>query len=115
MTVDEYLDAAPEPHATTLRAVRSMLREILPDGEEGISYGVPAVRVDGTPVAGYAHAKRPCSYFPHSGQVIDEVEPELLGDLDRSKGTLRFPVDQPPSRALLGRLVELRLAMLAGD
>jgi uncharacterized protein YdhG (YjbR/CyaY superfamily) len=112
MTVDEYLDAAPEPHATTLRAVRAMLETILPDGVEGISYGVPAVRVGGTPVAGYAHAKRHCSYFPHSGRVLDKVEPELLGDLDSSKGTLRFPVDAPPSEPLLRRLVELRLAML---
>ena len=37
---------------------------------------------------------------------------ELLGDLEWSKGTLRFPVDTPPLEALLRRLVELRLAML---
>ena len=110
MTVDDYLDAAPEPHQTTLRSVRSLLVEILPDSEEGISYGVPALRVDGKPVAGYAHARRHCSYFPHSGSVLEQVEPELLEGYDWAKGTLRFPVDLLPDEALLGRLVELRLA-----
>lgn len=113
MTVDEYLDSAPEPQQTTLRSVREMLSRILPDGEEGISYGVPAIRIGGTAVAGYAHARKHCSYFPHSGSVLDQVDPALLEGYDWAKGTLRFPVDQPPSEALLAELVKLRVAMLA--
>lgn len=115
MTVDEYLDSVPEPQRTTLRKLRELLVSILPGAEEGMSYGVPALIVDGTPVAGYAHAKRHCSYFPHSGDVIERVEPELLEGYGHSKGTLRFPVDQVPDERLLRRLVELRLEMLAPD
>ena len=114
MTVDEYLDAAPEPQGSTLRGLRAMLASILVDGEEGMSYGVPAVRVGGTPVAGYAHAKKHCSYFPHSGSILSQVEPELLEGYDWAKGTLRFPVDQPPHEGLIRRLVELRVSMLKG-
>jgi uncharacterized protein YdhG (YjbR/CyaY superfamily) len=58
------------------------------------------------------YAKRHCSYFPHSGAVIEQVEPDLLAGYDWAKGTLRFPVDQPPSEALVRRLVEIRQAML---
>lgn len=112
MTVDEYLNAVPEPQRTTLGSVREMLSRILPDGEEGISYGVPAVRVGGTAVAGYAYAKKHCSYFPHSGSVLDKVDPAMLEGYDWAKGTLRFPIDQPPEEDLLRRLVELRLGML---
>jgi uncharacterized protein YdhG (YjbR/CyaY superfamily) len=115
VTVDEYLDSAPEPQRTTLRELRGLLVSMLPDAEEGMSYGVPALLVDGTPVAGYAHAKRHCSYFPHSGEVIERVEPELLEGYDCSKGTLRFGVDEVPDDRLLRRLVELRLAMLTSD
>ena len=102
MTVDEYLAAAPEPQRSTLMTVRAMLASMLPGAEEGISYGVPAFKLGGKAVAGYAYAKRHCSYFPHSGSVIDRV------------GTLRFPVDQPPDEALVRRMVEIRLAMLDG-
>jgi uncharacterized protein YdhG (YjbR/CyaY superfamily) len=113
VTVDEYLAAAPEPQRSTLRELRATLASILPDAEEGMSYGVPAFKVEGKAVAGYAHARRHCSYFPHSGAVIAQVEPELLEGYDWSKGTLRFPVDRAPSAELVRRLVELRLAMLA--
>jgi uncharacterized protein YdhG (YjbR/CyaY superfamily) len=112
MTVDEYLDAAPEPQRSTLTQLRAMLASILPEAEEGMSYGVPAFKVGEKSVAGYAHAKRHCSYFPHSGSVIPHVEPELLEGYDWSKGTLRFRVDQIPDEALVRRLVEIRLAML---
>lgn len=112
MTVDEYLDATPEPQRSTLTQLRAMLASILPEAEEGISYGVPAFKVGGMAVAGYAAAKRHCSYFPHSGSVISQVEPELLGGYDWAKGTLRFPVDEVPKKALIRRLVAIRLSML---
>jgi uncharacterized protein YdhG (YjbR/CyaY superfamily) len=112
MTVDEYLDTTPEPQRSTLVKLRAMLASILPDAEETIAYGVPAFKVDGTAVAGYAAAKRHCSFFPHSGSVISQVEPALLEGYDWSKGTLRFPVDKAPDEALIRRLVQLRLTML---
>ncbi len=112
MTVDDYLDAAPEPQRSTLIRLRALLASILPEAEEAISYGVPAFKVGGKAVAGYAHARRHCSYFPHSGSVIEQVDPELLEGYDWAKGTLRFPIDTIPDEALIRRLVEIRLAML---
>ena len=81
-------------------------------GIEAISDGVPAFKVEDKPGAGYAYFKNHCSYFPHSGSVIDQVEPELLEGYDWAKGTLRFPVEEVPDEALVRRLVEIRLAML---
>lgn len=112
MTVDEYLGGAPEPQRSTLEGLRATLASILPDAEEAMSYGVPAFKVSGRAVAGYAYAKRHCSYFPHSGSVLERVAPELLEGYDWSKGTLRFPVDRALGTELVRRLVEIRLAML---
>ncbi len=112
MTVDDYLDSSPEPQKTTLRAVRTMLLKILPEGEEGIAYGVPAVLVGGKAVAGYSYAKNHCSYLPHSGSVLSEIDPDKLANYDWSKGTLRFPVDQPLDENLVRELVKVRLASL---
>jgi uncharacterized protein YdhG (YjbR/CyaY superfamily) len=110
-SVDEYLDAAPEPQRSTLLALRATLRELLPDADESLSYGMPAFVVGGKPVAGYAWAKRHCSYYPHSGAVLSELSDELEG-YDWSKGTLRFPVNEPLPHRLTARLVELKLAHL---
>ncbi len=78
-----------------------------------MSYGVPAFKVGRRAVAGYAYTKGHCSYFPHSGSVIERVEPDLLRGYDWSKGTLRFPVNQAPSEVLVRRLVEIRLTLPA--
>ena len=44
-----------------------------------------------------AAVKQHCSYyFPNSGSALSLVEPELLGDYEWAKGTLRFPVDKVP-------------------
>jgi uncharacterized protein YdhG (YjbR/CyaY superfamily) len=110
-TVEEYLGSAPEPQRATLLTVRATLRELLADADEALSYGMPAFVVGGKPVAGYAWAKRHCSYFPHSGAVLSELADELDG-YDWSKGTLRFPIDQPLPRKLVARLVEVKLAHL---
>jgi uncharacterized protein YdhG (YjbR/CyaY superfamily) len=110
MTVDEYLDRAPEPQRSTLIQLRDTLREILPRATEGISYGVPAFMVDGKPIAGYAYLKNHCSYYPHSGSVLPGIAAEL-GSHKWSKGALRFPIDEPLPRALVARLVEARLQL----
>jgi uncharacterized protein YdhG (YjbR/CyaY superfamily) len=111
VTVDEYLENAPEPHRSTLNELRQTLRCLLPDAEETVSYGMPALKVGGKAVAGYAYFKNHCSYFPHSGSVLsgfaDEVE-----QFEWSKGTLKFPVDRPPPKALVARLVQARLSEL---
>ena len=112
MTVDDYLQDAPEPQRSTLLALRTTLRDLLPDATEALSYGMPAFVVDGKPVAGYAWAKRHCSYYPHSSDVLAEVA-DLLDGYDRSKGTLRFPVDEPLPDELVARLVEVKLRHLA--
>jgi uncharacterized protein YdhG (YjbR/CyaY superfamily) len=111
MSVDDYLDEAPEPQRSTLMVLRSTLRDLLPEAAEAMSYGMPAFLVDGKPVAGYAWAKGHCSYHPHSGAVLSELAGRLDG-YDWSKGTLRFPVDEPLPRKLVARLVEVKLEHL---
>jgi uncharacterized protein YdhG (YjbR/CyaY superfamily) len=109
MTVDEYLDGAPEPQKPTLNELRQTLREILPAAAEVMSYGVPPFKLEGKAVSGYAHFKNHSSYFPHSGSVLRE----LAGELQRyewSKGTLEFPIDESLPRSLVARLVEVRRA-----
>lgn len=110
-TIDEYLEAAPEPQRSTLDALRRTLCEILPDSDQALSYGVPAFKVEGKAVAGYAYFKNHCSYFPHSGSVLPELADELQ-PYEWSKGTLKFPVDEPLPRSLVVRLVEVRLDQL---
>lgn len=110
--VDDYLAGAPEPHRSTLTSLRATLRELLPEAQEGLSYGVPAFKLDGETVAGYAYFANHCSYFPHSGAVLTQLADEL-NDFEWSKGTLRFAPGSPLPEHLVRRLVETRLGQLA--
>ncbi len=114
MTVDEYIKAAPEPQQSTLRQVRATLAKLLPDAEEGLSYGVPAFRVGGTPVAGYAYFKGHCGFYPHSESVLPQVDPELLAGYKTAKGTVRFPIDEPLPEELVAQIVAIRIRELGG-
>ena len=88
-----------------------MLKKILPDGEELIHYGVPAIQINGKSIAGYAGAKKHCSYFPHSGALLEPLA-DSLTKYDYSKGTLHFPVDKCLPIPLVRKLVKARLEQL---
>ena len=111
--IDAYLSAVDEPKRSTLEAVRRSIRAAVPDAEEGISYGMPAFRVGGKVVAGFAAFKNHLAYLPHSGSVLAELAEELAG-YERTSGSLHFAIDQPLPDDLVGRLVEAKLAQLAG-
>ena len=105
--IDAYLATVPEPQRATLQVVRERLRSALPDAEECITYGVPTFREGGRKMAGFAAAKNHCSYFPMSGEVLPRVA-DLIEGFSTSRGTLRFPVDQPLSMKLVRALVAAR-------
>ena len=109
--VEKYLSAVPEPQQSTLRALRTTIKALLPLGEDAMSYGVPAVKLNGKAIAGYATAKNHCSYFPHSGQIIDDLSADLA-QYNFSKGTLRFAIDKPLPKTLVKKLIRARLSQL---
>ena len=112
--VEAYLADLGEPGRSTLVELRRTILDVVPEAEECISYAMPAFRVRGQVVAGFAAFKHHLSYFPHSGSVI----PELHDDVARyktSKGALQFPVDEPLPRALVEQLVAVRLSQLPPD
>jgi uncharacterized protein YdhG (YjbR/CyaY superfamily) len=111
--IDAYLDQLDEPKRSTLEQLRRSILDALPEAEQGISYGLPAFRVQGKVVAGFGAFANHLSYLPHSGSVF----PELADDLApyaTSAGALRFSVDTPLPRALVAKLVRVRMAQQFG-
>jgi uncharacterized protein YdhG (YjbR/CyaY superfamily) len=106
--IDGYLAAVDEPARATLEEVRRSILAVVPDAEQCISYGMPAFRVEGTVVAGFAAFTKHLSYLPHSGSVLDALADDLAG-YEGTKGSLHFPVDQPLPRDLVERLVRTRM------
>jgi uncharacterized protein YdhG (YjbR/CyaY superfamily) len=107
--MDEYLAGVPEPARTTLNRVRAAIRSAVPrEATEGIGYGMPVFRYQGL-LVGFAAFRNHCSFFPMSVSVMEAFKKELK-NFSTSKGTIRFPVDKPPSAALVRRMVKARIA-----
>jgi uncharacterized protein YdhG (YjbR/CyaY superfamily) len=109
--VDEYLQGVDEPKRTTLQALRRAILEVVPDAEQVISYRVPAFRVNGEIVAGFAAFNDHLSYLPFSGSVLGQLADELK-DYPMTKSSLHFPVDRPLPKELVGNLIAVRLGEL---
>lgn len=110
--VDDYLRALEEPKRSTLQALRRTIREIVPDAEEVLSYRVPAFRVGGETIAGFAAFKNHLSYLPFSGSVLSALTDEL-GGYTMTKSALHFPVDRPLPKALVEKLIAVRLRIVS--
>jgi uncharacterized protein YdhG (YjbR/CyaY superfamily) len=110
--VDEYLRGIEEPKRGTLEQLRATILEIVPEAEQVISYGLPAFRVHGKTVAGFAAFKTHLSYLPFSGSVLDKLGDELEG-YKMTKSALHFPVDQPLPKSLVKKLIAVRMAEVA--
>lgn len=107
--IDDFLAGLEEPKQTTLRELRRTILRIVPEAEQGMSYGMPAFRLHGKVIAGFAAYRNHLSYLPHSGSVLATMADDVAGYIT-SKGGLQFPVDRPLPEALVGKLIEVRLS-----
>jgi uncharacterized protein YdhG (YjbR/CyaY superfamily) len=65
--------------------------------------------VDGKTIAGFAAFKDHLSYLPFSGSVLGQLGDEVEG-YAMTKSSLHFPVDRPLPKALVKKLIRVRLA-----
>lgn len=93
-TVTEYLQTVADPHRSLLQRIVEIARELAPDVEEGTSYGMPALLVDGKGFVSVLETKKHLALYPFSGQILPEMSEEL-GGYSWSPGTLRFSEDNP--------------------
>ena len=105
--VDAYLAALAEPKRSTLEEMRRTILEIVPDAEQVISYRVPAFRVGGKTVAGFAAFTNHLSYLPFSGSVLPRLADDLAG-YSGTKSALHFPIDEPLPKELVAKLIGAR-------
>ncbi|MCO4250696.1 iron chaperone [Pseudarthrobacter raffinosi] len=84
-------------------------RAVVPEAEQGMSYGMPALKFEGKPLVGVVRAGKHLSVFPFSPAVIDAVAGRLEG-YSLSKGTIRFTAAHPLPNDVLEDIVRLRRA-----
>ena len=109
-TIDDYVAALHEPANEVLPRVLDAIRKALPGADEGISYGIPAFRVDGRPVIYCAAFAQHYSVYPATRVVVEALGESLAPGEYNGKGTIRFPYDRAVPARLIGRIARLRAA-----
>ena len=106
-SVDDYLATMPPNTLVVLDEVRSIIRAVLPDADEVISYRIPTYKKNGVAVIYFAGWKKHFSLYP-VGETLLEALPDAATQYPTSKGTIKFPLDEKVPHALIGRIVALR-------
>jgi uncharacterized protein YdhG (YjbR/CyaY superfamily) len=104
-SVDEYIASRPADVQLVLQRVRDTMRKAMPGAEEVISYQIPAFRLHGRVVLYFAGWKQHCSIYPVTDPLVTAFGAELE-PYRASKGTLRFPLDQPMPVKLIERIAK---------
>ncbi|TLM80733.1 DUF1801 domain-containing protein [Pseudarthrobacter sp. NamE2] len=105
-TVDDALADLAEP-AGVACSTSSALPAPLSRRTEGMSYGMPALKLDDKPLVGVVAATKHLSLFPFSPAVVQAVAGRLNG-FSLSKGTIRFTAEHPLPDDVVEDIVRLR-------
>jgi uncharacterized protein YdhG (YjbR/CyaY superfamily) len=105
-TVDEYIAAFPKNVQVILQELRHAIKESAPEAEEAISYQMPTFKLNGN-LVWFAAFKNHIGFFPKTTAI--EAFKEKLGKYDTSKGTVRFPINEPIPFDLVKEMVRFRV------
>jgi uncharacterized protein YdhG (YjbR/CyaY superfamily) len=104
--IDNYIAGFPEDTQILLEQLRSVIKNIIPEAEEVISYSMPAFKFHGILVY-FAAYKNYIGFYP-TASGIKAFKQELTG-YKTSKGTVQFPIDKPLPLDLITKIVKFRL------
>lgn len=105
-SVDEYIAGAPDEVQGKLKEIRKAIKELAPEAEEKLSYGMPYYGYKGR-LAYFAYAKNHVGlYIPPP--VIQEHAAELKNYVT-AKATVQFRLDNKLPIVLIKKLVKARM------
>lgn len=105
-TIDEYINTFPERVQRILNELRQTIKDVAPEAEETINYGIPTFTLNGNLVH-FAAFENHIGFYPTpSGMEAFQKE---LSSYKGAKGSVQFPIDQALPLPLIRRIVEFRV------
>ena len=104
-TVDEYLAPLDDDVRARMAELRALVRRVVPDVGERISYGMPTFNSGDRPVVHLAAWKRHIALYP-----LPPLPPglaEQVAPWRAAKDAMRLPHDRPLPLALVAAVVEV--------
>jgi uncharacterized protein YdhG (YjbR/CyaY superfamily) len=111
-SIDEYITGFPPEIQARLQEMRAVIREAVPDATESISYAIPTFDLKRKHLVHFAAFKHHIGFYPTASgiaQFARELQPYKT-----AKGSVQFPFGQPLPKELIVRMVQFRIAEIAG-
>jgi uncharacterized protein YdhG (YjbR/CyaY superfamily) len=86
--VTDYIAGLDEPARSVLERYRARAVAVVPEAEEGTSYGMAGLRYRGRPLISVVSTKQGYSVFPFSSAVVESVIAEF-NDFESTKGGIK--------------------------
>ncbi|MBR2539657.1 MAG: DUF1801 domain-containing protein [Mogibacterium sp.] len=100
-SIDEYIAAQDEGIQPMLMEIRTILKSVLPEAEERISWSMPTYWKGGN-IIHFAASKSHLGIYPGEEAIVAFAEE--LSEYSVSKGTIRVPYDKPLPTELIEKI-----------
>lgn len=107
-SVDEYINSFPKEVQEVLETLRTTIKEVIPNAEEKISYGIPVVMQKGKYIIYYSAWKKHTSLYPYTADMVEKFK-ESSDYVTSGKGTIQFPLDRPLPLPLIRKITKYKL------
>jgi uncharacterized protein YdhG (YjbR/CyaY superfamily) len=103
-----YIANFPKETQLILETIRTTIKALVPESEEAISYGMPAITLNKKALVYFAGYKNHIGFYatPTGHKAFEEE----LSKYKQGKGSVQFPLDKPIPYDLIKRIVAFRVA-----
>ncbi|KQZ84899.1 hypothetical protein ASD56_00450 [Microbacterium sp. Root166] len=115
-TVDDLLADLDPADREPVARLYAIARRVVPDAEQGLGYGMPALVYRGKPLISVMRAKKHIGVYPFSPDAVAAVAESLSGHpgIGLDKGTIRFQPEHPLPDDVVEALVRARKEQIEG-
>lgn len=110
-TVEEYIKSAPIEVQERLNVLRKTIKDLVPEADESVSYGIAAYKYNGKPLVYFGFAKKHIGLYAIPSNI--EAHKEELKKYKTSKGTIQLPLSEKLPIPLIKKLVKARLKIIS--
>jgi uncharacterized protein YdhG (YjbR/CyaY superfamily) len=107
-STDEYISNFPKEIQILLQEVRKTIKSAAPNANEGISYGMPAYKLNGKALVYFAGYKNHVGFYA-TPTGHNEFTKELA-KYKQGKGSVQFPINEPMPLDLITKIVKFRVS-----
>lgn len=104
-TVEEYLGALDPARRAELERIRALVRQLVPEVEETMSYGMPTLMYKNRALVYFTASKKHMSFYP-SSWAIRELGDQLT-DYRTTEHSVHFTLATPLADDLISDLVRV--------